>query len=458
MGQPSAEIFKAYDIRGIVDKTLTADAVTLIGQALGTLAQESNQSSIIIGRDGRLSGPKLSQALASGIISSGCDVIDIGMAPTGLVYYATYKLDSQCAVALTGSHNPPDYNGLKMVIAGDTLSGEQIQDIKSRIERNQLATGQGQIREEKIIPAYIAEVTSQIKLKRPLKIVVDSGNGVAGIAAPRLFRQLGCEVTELYCDVDGHFPNHHPDPGQPKNLVDLINKVREVEADIGFGFDGDGDRVGAIAPNGDIIWPDRQMILFSRDILSRNPGATIIFDVKCSQLLPQEIERAGGKPLMWRTGHSLIKKKMKQTNALLAGEMSGHIFFKDGWYGFDDGLYAGARLCELLSRSADIQETFDLLPNSINTPELLIHKEKEGEQHELINKLTKIASFPDAKISTIDGLRVDYADGFGLARASNTTPSIVIRFEGKDEKTIKRIQLEFKELFAQLDPDMELPF
>ena len=458
MDQLNAEIFKAYDIRGIVDKTLTSEAVTLIGQALGTLAQENNQSSIIIGRDGRLSGPKLSFALANGILSSGCDVINIGEVPTGLLYYATYKLDTQSGVALTGSHNPPDYNGLKMVIAGDTLSGEQIQDIKKRIENNQLATGKGLIRDEEIIPAYIKEVTSQIKLKRALKIVVDCGNGVAGVAAPLLFRQLGCEVIELFCDVDGHFPNHHPDPGQPKNLVDLINKVREVEADIGLGFDGDGDRVGAIAPNGDVIWPDRQMILFSRDILSRNPGATIIFDVKCSQLLPKEIEKAGGKPLMWRTGHSLIKKKMKQHNALLGGEMSGHIFFKERWYGFDDGLYVGARLCELLAKAVDIQETFDLLPNSINTPELQIHKEKEGEQHALISKLIEIANFPDAAISTIDGLRVDYADGFGLARASNTTPSIVIRFEGTDEKSIKRIQLEFKELFARVEPGLELPF
>ena len=458
MGRINANIFKAYDIRGIVDKTLTTEAVTLIGRALGTLALENNQSSIIIGRDGRLSGPKLSSALATGILSSGCDVIDIGDVPTGLVYYATFKLKSQSGVALTGSHNPPDYNGLKMVIAGDTLSGEQIQDLKNRIETKTFATGQGRMHEVNIIPAYIEEVTKQIKLKRPLKIVLDCGNGIAGKAAPLLFKQLGCEVIELFCDVDGNFPNHHPDPGQPENLVDLINKVKQVNADLGLGFDGDGDRVGTIAPNGDVIWPDRQMILFSRDILLRNPGATIIYDVKCSQLLPVEIEKAGGKPLMWRTGHSLIKKKMKLCGAALGGEMSGHIFFKDGWYGFDDGLYVGARLCELLAKSDNIQQTFDRLPNSVNTPELQIHKKNEGEQHTLIQQLIDIANFPDATINTIDGLRVDYTDGFGLARASNTTPTIVMRFEGKDKKSIKRIQLQFKKLFQRIDPELDLPF
>ena len=357
MKQLSAEIFKAYDIRGVVDKSLTEQAVCLIGQALGTLALEKNQSSLIIGRDGRLSGPRLSRALTKGILASGCDVIDIGEVPTGLVYYATYKLESQSAVALTGSHNPPDYNGLKMVIDGEALSGDQIQDLKKRIENNDLTKGQGRVREENIVPAYIEEVTRQITLKRPLKIVIDCGNGVAGHCAPAFFRQLGCDVTELFCDVDGHFPNHHPDPSQPENLQDLIKKVKETGADIGLGFDGDGDRVGAIAPNGDIIWPDRQMILFARDILSRHAGATIVFDVKCSQLLPAEIKKANGNPLMWRTGHSLIKKKMKQCNALLGGEMSGHIFFKERWYGFDDGLYVGARLCELLANVEDIQST-----------------------------------------------------------------------------------------------------
>lgn len=458
MTRINADIFKAYDIRGVVNQSLTTGAVTLIGQALGSLAIENNQSSIIIGRDGRLSGPRLSSALAKGILASGCDVIDLGDVPTGLVYYATYKLETQSGIALTGSHNPPDYNGLKMVIAGDTLSGEQIQDLKERIDTGRLASGQGQLRQENIIPAYIEEVCSRIKLKRPLKIVLDCGNGIAGKPAPELFRALGCDVVELFCEVDGHFPNHHPDPGQPDNLVDLIDKVRQVNADVGLGFDGDGDRLGAIAPNGDIIWPDRQMILFSRDILARVPDATIIYDVKCSQLLPREITKAGGHPLMWRTGHSLIKKKMKETGAVLGGEMSGHIFFKDGWYGFDDGLYVGARLCELLSASSDIQQTFDSLPDSINTPELQIHKEKEGEQHTLISKLIEAASFPDAEISTIDGLRVDYSDGFGLVRASNTTPTIVLRFEGQDDRAIERIQLQFRELFHRVDPGLELPF
>ena len=458
MSKLAAEIFKAYDIRGIVDKSLTSETVTQIGQALGSLALEKNQSSIIIGRDGRLSGPKLSHALAQGILSSGCDVIDIGAVPTGLVYYATFKLETQSGVALTGSHNPPDYNGLKMVIAGETLSGEQIQSIKSRILNNDLTSGQGKLTQENIIPGYLNEVCTQINLKRPLKVVLDCGNGIAGAVAPALFRKLGCEVTELFCDVDGTFPNHHPDPSVPNNLVDLIENVKQTGADIGLGFDGDGDRVGAIAPNGDLIWPDRQMILYSKDILSRNPGATILFDVKCSQLLPSEIKKAGGEALMWKTGHSLIKKKMKQCGALLGGEMSGHIFFKERWYGFDDGLYVGARLCELLSNEEDIQQTFDSIPNSINTPEIQIQKEIEGEQHTLIEKLVQIAEFPDAQVSMIDGLRVDYSDGFGLARASNTTPTIVIRFEGQTQAAIERIQSEFRNLFKQVDPDLELPF
>ncbi len=458
MTQLAAEIFKAYDIRGIVDKTLNCEAVELIGQALGSLALEKGQSSIIIGRDGRLSGPELSSALAQGIMASGCDVIDIGEVPTGLVYYATFKLDTQSGIALTGSHNPPDYNGLKMVIAGETLSGEQIQGIRQRIEDGDLKSGQGQLLQQDIIETYLDEVSSQIKLARPLNIVVDCGNGIAGKIAPELFRRLGCKVTELYCEVDGTFPNHHPDPSQPKNLVDLINKVKEIKADLGLGFDGDGDRVGTIAPNGEVIWPDRQMILFARDVISRNPDATIIFDVKCSQLLPQEIGKAGGTPLMWKTGHSLIKKKMKQSGALLGGEMSGHIFFKERWYGFDDGLYVGARLCELLSQYDDIQHTFNSLPDSVNTPEIQIHKSKEGQQHALIKELVALASFPDAKISNIDGLRVDYDDGFGLARASNTTPTVVIRFEGKDNHAIERIQKEFKSLLNQVDPNLDLPF
>lgn len=458
MTQLAGEIFKAYDIRGIVDKTLTVEAVQLIGQVLGSLALEKGQSSIIIGRDGRLSGPKLSSALADGILLSGCNVIDIGEVPTGLVYYATFKLDSQSGVALTGSHNPPDYNGLKMVIAGETLSGDQIQNIRTRIENKDFKSGQGTIHSQDIVPTYLDEVSGQIHLDRPLKIVIDCGNGIAGNTAPELFRRLGCDVTELFCDVDGNFPNHHPDPSQPKNLVDLIAKVKEINADLGLGFDGDGDRVGTIAPNGDVIWPDRQLILFARDIISRNPKATIIFDVKCSQLLPEEIDKVGGEPLMWRTGHSLIKKKMKQTGALLGGEMSGHIFFKERWYGFDDGLYVGARLCELLSQQSDIQQTFDSLPNSINTPEIQIQKEKEGEQHALIEKLVEAAEFPHASVSNIDGLRVDYSDGFGLARASNTTPTVVIRFEGKNEMAIQRIQSEFRTLFNQVDNSLELPF
>jgi phosphomannomutase/phosphoglucomutase len=357
-----------------VGKTLSTGIVRRVGQALGSEALEHGQDAIIIGRDGRLSGPAMSQALAAGIMAAGCDAIEIGLAPTPVVYFAAYHLGIPSAVAITGSHNPPDYNGLKMVIAGETLAGERIQQLKQRIRDRRLANGAGILREESVIDAYITRIVGDVSLQRPLKLVIDCGNGVAGAVAPRLFRELGCELTELYCDVDGTFPNHHPDPSQPENLADLITAVQETGADLGFAFDGDGDRLGVVSPDGSNIWPDRQMILYARDILRRRPGAEVVFDVKCSRNLPAAISAAGGKPVMWRTGHSFIKAKLRASEeAVLAGEMSGHIFFKERWYGFDDGMYAGARLLELLSRDErEPSSVFAALPDSINTPELRI--------------------------------------------------------------------------------------
>jgi len=453
-----AEIFKAYDIRGVVGKTLTPAIVERIGQAIGSEARARNHPRVVVGRDGRLSGPDLVAALARGLMAAGCDVIDIGMVPTPVVYFATHSLETHTGVAVTGSHNPPDYNGLKMVIAGVTLSGEAIQALRARIENNNLATGNGKLTQHDVRGTYLDRIAGDVKLGRKMKIAVDCGNGVAGELAPQLFRRLGCDVTELFCQVDGSFPNHHPDPAKPENLKDLIAEVTRGGYDVGLAFDGDGDRCGVISPDGSIIWPDRQMILYARDVLSRNPGAEIIYDVKCSRLLEAEIRKAGGKPTMWKTGHSFIKAKLKESGALLAGEMSGHTFFKERWYGFDDGLYTGARLLELLSRDKrNPAEIFNDLPNSLNTPELNI-KFTEGEHFQVMQALQKAASFPDAKVTTIDGLRVDFADGFGLVRASNTTPVLVLRFEGDNPQAIERIQQRFRSLIEQVRPGIKLPF
>ncbi len=452
------EIFKAYDIRGIVGKTLTPDIVERVGQALGSEAQASKQKRFVIGRDGRLSGPELSAALARGIARSGCDVVDIGMVPTPVVYFAIQHLGAGSGVAVTGSHNPPDYNGLKMVIGGITLSGDMIQKLRARILNNDLTSGQGTISSSDVRAAYLDRVTSDVKLARPMRVAVDCGNGVAGELAPQLLKRLGCQVTELFCQVDGTFPNHHPDPSKPENLEDLIAEIKKGGYDVGLAFDGDGDRLGVIAPDGHVIWADRQMILYARDVLSRHPGGEIIYDVKCSRTLDAEIRKAGGKPTMWKTGHSFIKAKLKETGALLAGEMSGHIFFKERWYGFDDGLYTAARLLELLSRDPrPTQEIFASLPNTVNTPELNL-KFAEGEHFAVIKELVKRAHFPDAKVTTIDGLRADFNDGFGLVRASNTTPVLVLRFEGDNQAALERIQHRFRDLLLSVRPGIALPF
>lgn len=451
-------IFKAYDIRGVVDKTLTTDAVYWIGRALGAEAAARDEQRIFVARDGRLSGPTLIQVLIRGLREAGRDVTDLGMVPTPVLYFAASALGTGSGVMLTGSHNPPDYNGLKMVLAGTTLAGEDIQGLRERIETGNLSQGEGGLDQADVLPQYIERIAADVKLARPMKVVVDCGNGVAGVAAPRLLRALGCEVSELFCAVDGHFPNHHPDPSQPENLEDLQRALRERPADIGLAFDGDGDRLGVVTPQGRVIWPDRQMMLYARDVIARNPGAEIIYDIKCTRHLDSIIREAGGRPTMWKTGHSLVKAKLKESGALLAGEMSGHIFFKERWYGFDDALYTAARLLEILAadgRPAD--DIFAALPDSINTPELKLHT-AEGENHALMEKLQAAAEFADARVTTIDGIRVDFADGFGLVRASNTTPCLVIRFEAEDEAGLARIQDEFRRLILSQAPTAELPF
>ncbi len=452
------EIFKAYDIRGIVDKSLTVETVKLVGQALGSTALEAGVDTMIIGRDGRLSGPKFAEALAEGMLASGIDVIDIGCVPTPVLYFATYELGTGSGVEITGSHNPPEYNGLKMMVDGVTLSGEAIQTVKQRILNNDFKQGSGTLKHVDILDKYIERITSDLKLARPMKVVIDCGNGVAGAAAPQIFKAIGCETTELFCEVDGTFPNHHPDPSQAENLVDLIKAVKDTGSEFGMAFDGDGDRLGIVTKEGDIIWPDRQMILFARDVLSRNPGAEIIYDVKCTRTLPAAIEAAGGKATMWKTGHSFIKAKLKESGAAMAGEMSGHIFFKERWYGFDDGIYAGARLCELLSKMDQTpSEVFAALPDTINTPELRLSFE-EGEHYKFIDRLQQNADFPNGTVHTMDGLRVDFDGGFGLVRASNTTPMLIMRFEANDEAMLKDIQEQFRAVLLKTDPKIELPF
>ncbi|RFC35309.1 MAG: phosphomannomutase [Candidatus Nitrotoga sp. SPKER] len=452
------EIFKAYDIRGIVGKSLTQEIIEIIGHAIGSEAKARGQHTIAIGRDGRLSGVEFAVALARGIQKSGINVIDVGRVATPMVYFAAYHLDTHSAVMITGSHNPPDYNGLKMVLGGETLSGDTIQALRIRIEQNNLSHGVGAYSQYDIGPVYIARIVSDIKLARPMKITVDCGNGVAGDFAPTLYRQLGCTVTELFCEVDGNFPNHHPDPSQPENLQDLIHALSSNDSELGLAFDGDGDRLGVVTKNGNIIFPDRQLMLFAADVLTRNPGAEIIFDVKSTRKLFGWITQHGGKPTLWKTGHSFIKAKMKECGALLAGEMSGHIFFKERWYGFDDGLYAGARLLECLSKQSDANGILNGLPNSINTPELQI-KLKEGENYALITRLQKDAKFTDAQdIITIDGLRVEYVDGFGLIRSSNTTPVVVLRFEADNEEALTRIKQDFRRVLLNANSELQLPF
>jgi phosphomannomutase/phosphoglucomutase len=457
-----AEIFRTYDIRGIVGKTLTPGIVRDIGRALGSFARSRGAGAFAIGRDGRLSGPDLASALADGLNAAGADVIDIGMAPTPVAYFAAHHLGCGSCVAVTGSHNPPDYNGLKIVVAGNTLYGDEIQELRRIIETGKFASGEGKRSAASVLDAYVERIVGDVKLARRMRIAVDCGNGVAGMLAPQLYRALGCEVEELYCEVDGRFPNHHPDPSVPKNLAELIQTVKTGKAELGIAFDGDGDRLGLVTKDGEIIFADRQLMLLAKDVLSRNPGAQIIYDVKSTRLLAPWIEKYGGKPLIWKTGHSLIKAKLKETGALLAGEMSGHTFFKERWYGFDDALYGGARLLEILSKEKDFDQVLKSLPNAPSTPELHWHLE-EGEPHALVGKLQaqvgKASPFPTAeRVLTIDGVRVEYADGFGLARASNTTPVIVLRFEADTVAVLERIKQDFRKALQPLKPNAPLPY
>ncbi len=451
-------IFRAYDIRGIVDETLTEDVVEKIGQAVGSESQLRGAKTIVVGRDGRLSGPSLQSALMRGLQHSGMEVIDIGQAPTPMIYFGAVHLRASSCVAVTGSHNPPDYNGLKIVAAGETLSADAIQNIRHRIVDGDLLTGSGSLHQMDIQSDYIQRVISDIKIGRPLKLVVDCGNGVAGGVAPKLLRELGCEVTELYCEVDGTFPNHHPDPSKPENVAELREQVLQSGADLGLAFDGDGDRLGVIDSAGNLIFPDRQMMLYAQDILARNPGGEVIYDVKCTRNLPEIISQAGGVPTMWKTGHSFIKKKLKESGALLAGEMSGHIFFKERWYGFDDALYTAARLLEIVSATErSTEDIFGDLPDTVNTPELNIQF-AEGEHYAFMEQLKQQATFDGAEVNSIDGVRADYPNGWGLVRPSNTTPVLVLRFEADSEDDIRQVQDAFRKELLKVQPDLELPF
>ena len=454
-------IFRAYDVRGVVGKTLDKNVARMLGRAIGTVMGEKGLREIVVGRDGRASGPELAGALADGLREAGVDVIDLGAVPTPVVYFAAYRFNTGCGVAVTGSHNPPDYNGFKIVVAGETLAEGAIQDLYQRIASGAMSSdGHGSLRQVDVAPDYIEKIVSDVLAERSLKVVVDAGNGIPGAIAPQVLEGVGCEVVPLYCDVDGNFPNHHPDPSDPANLEDLIHAVRQTDADLGIAFDGDGDRLGVVSRSGEIIYPDRLLMLFARDVLSRQPGGTVIYDVKCTSHLKGQILDAGGSPLMWRTGHSLIKAKMRETSAELAGEMSGHFFFKERWYGFDDGIYAAARLLEILAgdlHGRSPEEIFATLPKSISTPELKIEL-AEGEHYRFMDQLRERATFEDASVITIDGLRVDWPDGWGLVRASNTTPVLVLRFEADNEAALKRIQQIFRQQLLAVNPALKLPF
>ena len=453
-----ADIFRAYDIRGVVGDSLTAEYAYWIGRAIGSQSLAQGEPKVIVGRDGRPSGPELLQQLVQGLLDCGCEVTDIGMVPTPVVYFAANVLEGRSAVMLTGSHNPPDYNGFKIIIAGDTLANEQIQALKTRLDNNDLATGVGSVQQVDVLPRYFKTIRDDIALAKPLKVVVDCGNGAAGVIAPQLIEALGCSVIPLFCEVDGNFPNHHPDPGKPENLVDLIARVKAENADLGLAFDGDGDRVGVVTNTGSIVYPDRLLMLFAKDVVSRNPGADIIFDVKCTRRLTPLISGYGGRPVMWKTGHSLIKKKMKETGALLAGEMSGHIFFKERWYGFDDGIYSAARLLEILSLDKrNAEQVFSAFPSDISTPEINI-KVTEQTKFGMIERLQREGQWGEANITSIDGVRVDYPKGWGLIRASNTTPVLVLRFEADTQEELERIQDVFRAQLLKVAPDLQLPF
>ncbi|GEN28136.1 phosphomannomutase [Halovibrio variabilis] len=453
-----ASIFRAYDIRGIVDDTLTEETVAMIGRAVGSEATAQGESHVVVARDGRLSGARLQAALMRGLNAAGCDVIDIGMVPTPVLYFATHILPgTQSGVMVTGSHNPPDYNGFKIVLNGDTLSGDAITGLFERIQSGNLADGHGSITQQDVRERYLARILGDVTVSRPIRAVVDCGNGVAGELGPQLLARLGVDTIPLFAEIDGHFPHHHPDPGKLENVQDLIRKVAEIGADIGLAFDGDGDRLGVVTPNGKLIYSDHLLMVFAADMLARQPGAKVIFDVKCTGNLAKVISEAGGEPEMWRTGHSLIKARMKETGAQLGGEMSGHIFFKERWYGFDDGLYAAARLVEILANQTDDANTFFArFPQDVGTPEINIAV-TDANKFSLVDKLAREGDFGEGIKTTLDGIRVDYVDGWGLCRASNTTPALVMRFEGKDEAALSRIQTVFYNALKRAAPDIELP-
>ncbi len=456
--QLPASIFRAYDIRGIVGDSLTPETAYWIGRAIGSESLAQGEPNVAVGRDGRLSGPSLVSELIRGIAECGCTVSDIGMVPTPVLYYATHVLKGKSGVMLTGSHNPPDYNGFKIVIAGDTLANEQIQALRLRIETGDLAEGAGTVERVELLERYMTRIRDDVKLARKLKVVVDCGNGVAGVVAPQLVDALGCDMIPLFCEVDGHFPNHHPDPGKPANLKDLIARVKAEGADLGLAFDGDGDRVGVVTASGAIIYPDQLLMAYARDVVERNPGAEIIYDVKCTRRLTALIEGYGGQPRMWKTGHSLIKKKMKETGAELAGEMSGHVFFKERWYGFDDGIYAAVRLLEILAKDGrDADSFFADFPVDLSTPEINVTV-TEDSKFTIIDALQRDAQWGDASLFTLDGVRADYPRGWGLVRASNTTPVLVLRFEAETEDELQRIQRVFREQILSVAPDLNLPF
>jgi len=457
--QVDPSIFKAYDIRGIVGKTIDEAFAEHLGRAFGSEAVAAGEKAVAVGRDGRLSGPGLAAALIRGLASTGLDVVDIGAVTTPMLYYVAAtrgQYGCHSGIQVTGSHNPKDYNGFKMVLAGRAIYGDDIQTLRRRIEAEDYTTGRGRSATMDIFEEYKQRIVGDCKLARRMKIVVDSGNGIPGASAPEILRKLGCDVIELYSEVDGDFPNHHPDPSKPENLADLIRTVQTTDAELGLAFDGDGDRLGVVTKEGHIIYPDRQLMLFAQDILKRNKGATIIYDVKCTQRLAPLVRAAGGKPLMWKTGHSLVKAKLKETGAPLAGEMSGHIFFAERWYGFDDATYTAARLLEILSRSKDPSVVLNALPTSYSTPELNVPC-AEGEPKQVVQKLLDTAKFDGAKeIVTIDGLRAEYEDGFGLVRSSNTTPVLVLRFEGHTQEALHRIEGDFMAALRAVKPDAKI--
>ena len=453
-----ASIFKAYDIRGIVGKTLDEDVAFKIGQVVGSLTLEQDAGPVFVARDGRDSGPALLEGMIEGISSTGCDVVDIGAVPTGVLYFAAYEFGKGTGVMITGSHNPKDYNGFKLLIGGNNLAGDQITDIYTRIQSGNQCVGKGMVGQQDMLERYRVRISSDIQLQKPLKVIADCGNGIGGICVADILRDIGADVITLFDEVDGSFPNHHPDPSEPANLEDLISAVRLMKADLGVAFDGDADRLGVVTSDGEIIYADRLMMLFVNDILSRVPGGTIIYDVKCTGHLHDVIEKAGGKAMMYKTGHSLIKNKMKEVDAPFAGEMSGHFFFKERWYGFDCGIYSAARLLEILAADdRDVNEVLNSLPNSVSTPELKLQME-EGENHAFVAEMQEKAKFSGAKITTIDGLRADFDDGWGLVRASNTTPVLVLRFDADSESALERIQDDFKQQMLAINEHLELPF